>query len=58
MKELSNQTVETLAKVLPILIDNIDTKNKSNKLINAVRIARKISKQLNKTNQNGRSSEI
>ena len=58
MKELSNQTVETLAKVLPILIDNIDTTNKSNKLINAVRIARKISKQLNKTNQNGRSSEI
>lgn len=63
MKQLSNQSVDTLVKVLPVLIDNIDMNGKPNKVINAVRIARKVLKQLNKiqtlnTNNHGGSSKI
>ena len=54
MRNVPNDIVSTLLRCLPIILDNVDVRHGKTRLVNAVRLVRKVIVKLEKIEQNGK----
>lgn len=54
MRNVPNDIVSTLLRCLPIILENVDVKHGNTRLVNAVRLIKKVIVKLSKIEQNGK----